>query len=113
MFRDDGSDDDEGDGGITTDHASLTMIAYRRQRMLSDMRDPLKRARLCTVLAPVETKRRWSALAPKPPQWFDRATGDGAPVAAAGRRRRALHQDQYSHNAQKVPTLPAVRTIGR
>jgi len=101
MFRDYGSDDDEGVGGITTDHASLTMIAYRRQRMLSDMRDPLKRARLCTVLAPVETKRRWSALAPKPPQSFDRATGGGAPVAvvsAAGRRRRALHQDQYSQS---------------
>ena len=109
MFRDYGSDDDEGVGGITTDHASLTMIAYRRQRMLSDMRDPLQ---LCTVLAPVETKRRWSALAPKPPQSFDRATGGGAPVAvvsAAGRRRRALHQDQYSHNAQNLGAQGARR----
>ena len=103
MFRDYGSDNDEGDGGITTDHASLTMIEYRRQRMLSDMRDPLKRARLCTVLAPAETKRRWSALAPPPPPSFYRATGGGATVVnGAGRRRRELHQFQYSHSAQNL-----------
>ena len=86
-------------------HRSAELRAKLNKRSicdrLSDMRDPLKLARLCTVLAPVETKRRWSALAPKPPQSFDRATGGGAPVAvvsAAGRRRRALHQDQYSQS---------------
>ena len=60
MFRD-AVDDDEGSGGISTDHAGLTMMSYRRQRMLNDMRDPKRRARW---LKPIETKRRWSALSP-------------------------------------------------
>ena len=93
MFRDYAADDDEGDGGITTDHASLAMMSYRRQRMLSDMRDPRKRARLA-ALAPVETRRRWSALAPPPPQSADQRATDGGTtvVNGAGRRRLSMAQ---------------------
>ena len=71
MFRDYGSDNDEGDGGITTDHASLTMIAYRRQRMLSDMRDPLKRVQFSRLLRlkgagpPSRRRRRRRSIAPR------------------------------------------------
>ena len=93
MFRDYAADDDEGDGGITTDHASLAMMSYRRQRMLSDMRDPKKRARLA-ALAPGETRRRWSALAPPPPQSADQRATDGGTtvVNGAGRRRLSMAQ---------------------
>ena len=89
MFRDYAADDEEGDGGITTDHASLAMMSYRRQRMLSDMRDPKKRARLALAQTPVETRRRWSALVP-PPLVDQRATNTTV-ISGAGRRRLAMH----------------------
>ena len=95
MFRDYAADDDEGDGGITTDHASLAMMSYRRQRMLSDMRDPIKRARLALALAPVETKRRWSALAPSPPPAVERQ------AAILGRRGSCVDRFQRRIESNK------------
>ena len=95
MFRDYAADDNEGDGGITTDHASLAMMSYRRQRMLSDMRDPIKRARLALALAPVETKRRWSALTPSPPPAVEKQ------AAILGRRGSCIDRFQRRIESNK------------